>query len=311
MPVLLISTPLHPAPPHPGLQYRQDTDATGHYVVLSLRRCSTPPLFSVSLPPLMLYTLFFLLVFAARVRGVPMEYTGALTQEEVTPYSHVLPSQSPPPAVLPQGVPFDSLIEASVSKSCILSQGVVMDASVSDAQTANGNYISNTSDNTEIADFKLPAITTHGRDSGVSTSTESLGREGESLANTLIQLLRRAATAAQVVVCPYPYTQVIHECFYMHKKKLTWPQARRVCQGMSGELAEPRHIYALQTHMADVYERHVLRVEPPAPPRLPALCPAIPYLAPRSPCRLAPPPNVPSRPLCPAMPHSSTFLCHT
>ncbi|XP_045131309.1 CD209 antigen-like isoform X2 [Portunus trituberculatus] len=184
MPVLLISTPLHPAPPHPGLQYRQDTDATGHYVVLSLRRCSTPPLFSVSLPPLMLYTLFFLLVFAARVRGVPMEYTGALTQEEVTPYSHVLPSQSPPPAVLPQ---------------------------------------------------------------------ESLGREGESLANTLIQLLRRAATAAQVVVCPYPYTQVIHECFYMHKKKLTWPQARRVCQGMSGELAEPRHIYALQTHMADVY----------------------------------------------------------
>ncbi|KAK8407488.1 hypothetical protein O3P69_002203 [Scylla paramamosain] len=178
MPVLLISTPPHPALPHPGLQQHQDTDARAS------RRCSTPTLLSVSPLPLMPYTLLLLLVVSVWVRGVPMEHTAALKQEQVTPLPHVLPSPPPSLAVLPQ---------------------------------------------------------------------ESLEREGETLATTLIQLLRRAATAARVVACPYPYTQVIHECFYMHKKKLTWPQARRVCQGMSGDLAEPLQIYALQTHLADVY----------------------------------------------------------
>ncbi|KAG0717960.1 Macrophage mannose receptor 1 [Chionoecetes opilio] len=70
------------------------------------------------------------------------------------------------------------------------------------------------------------------------------GRQGEALAAALIQLLQKAATAP---ACPHPYTQVVHECFYHHMKKLTWLQGRRVCQGMGGDLAEPRHIYALQT----------------------------------------------------------------
>ncbi|KAG7160569.1 C-type lectin-like 26 [Homarus americanus] len=50
--------------------------------------------------------------------------------------------------------------------------------------------------------------------------------------NTLTSLLNKNATTNTVAPCPYPFTQVIYECFYAHQKKLTWPQARRVCQGM-------------------------------------------------------------------------------
>ncbi|ROT68072.1 C-type lectin 4 [Penaeus vannamei] len=53
--------------------------------------------------------------------------------------------------------------------------------------------------------------------------------------------------------CPYPYTQVVDECFHAHSKKLTWSQARHVCQGMGGDLAEPKHLYALQTYLAQTY----------------------------------------------------------
>ncbi|KAK8749736.1 hypothetical protein OTU49_015510 [Cherax quadricarinatus] len=55
------------------------------------------------------------------------------------------------------------------------------------------------------------------------------------------------------VACPYPYTQVVNECFYAHQKKLTWAQARRVCQGMGGHLTEPHHSYALQAYLSETY----------------------------------------------------------
>ncbi|XP_042237020.1 perlucin-like [Homarus americanus] len=62
--------------------------------------------------------------------------------------------------------------------------------------------------------------------------------------NTLTSLLNKNATTNTVAPCPYPFTQVIYECFYAHQKKLTWPQARRVCQGMGGDLANPEHPFA-------------------------------------------------------------------
>ncbi|KAK8748924.1 hypothetical protein OTU49_015593 [Cherax quadricarinatus] len=47
--------------------------------------------------------------------------------------------------------------------------------------------------------------------------------------------------------CPHPYTQVLDECFYLSTHKLTWEKARQHCQGMLGDLASPKHPYALKS----------------------------------------------------------------
>ncbi|XP_042879263.1 perlucin-like [Penaeus japonicus] len=69
----------------------------------------------------------------------------------------------------------------------------------------------------------------------------------------LKDVLTLLAKKSEGTRCPYPYTQVVDECFHAHTKKLTWPQARHVCQGMGGDLAEPKHLYALQTYLAQTY----------------------------------------------------------
>ncbi|KAK8748923.1 hypothetical protein OTU49_015593 [Cherax quadricarinatus] len=47
--------------------------------------------------------------------------------------------------------------------------------------------------------------------------------------------------------CPYPYTQVLDECFYLSTHKLTMEKGRQHCQGMMGDLATPKHPYALKS----------------------------------------------------------------
>ncbi|XP_069950885.1 hepatic lectin-like [Cherax quadricarinatus] len=64
------------------------------------------------------------------------------------------------------------------------------------------------------------------------------------------ELLKEMVNAAQRkegASCPHPYTQVLDECFYLSTHKLTWEQARQHCQGMNGDLASPKHLYALKS----------------------------------------------------------------
>ncbi|XP_027220609.2 perlucin [Penaeus vannamei] len=52
-------------------------------------------------------------------------------------------------------------------------------------------------------------------------------------------------------LCPYPYQQVLDECFYVSKVSLNWNQARQYCQGMQGDLATPRNVYALKSYVIE------------------------------------------------------------
>ncbi|XP_063590398.1 perlucin-like [Penaeus indicus] len=52
-------------------------------------------------------------------------------------------------------------------------------------------------------------------------------------------------------LCPYPYKQVLDECFFLSKVSLNWNQARQYCQGMQGDLATPRNVYALKSFIID------------------------------------------------------------
>ncbi|XP_045610256.1 C-type lectin lectoxin-Phi1 isoform X2 [Procambarus clarkii] len=47
--------------------------------------------------------------------------------------------------------------------------------------------------------------------------------------------------------CPFPFTQVLDSCYYLSEVSLTWKDARRYCQGMDGDLATPKHLYALKS----------------------------------------------------------------
>ncbi|XP_027217530.1 collectin-11 isoform X2 [Penaeus vannamei] len=57
------------------------------------------------------------------------------------------------------------------------------------------------------------------------------------------------------VECPPPYFRVMSECFYVHTNHhLSWTQARTFCQGMAGDLAQPRHLNALLAVVAEKYK---------------------------------------------------------
>ncbi|XP_069935605.1 C-type lectin-like [Cherax quadricarinatus] len=97
-----------------------------------------------------------------------------------------------------------------------------------------------------------------------------LGVNPEELHSTLIanqlllsqqtELLKEMVNAAQRnkgncpegASCPHPYTQVLDECFYLSPHKLTWEKARQHCQGMMGDLASPKHPYALKSFILNL-----------------------------------------------------------
>ncbi|KAK3873937.1 hypothetical protein Pcinc_021094 [Petrolisthes cinctipes] len=51
--------------------------------------------------------------------------------------------------------------------------------------------------------------------------------------------------------CPYPYSRVVNECYYLSQQALPWHSARHSCRGMSGDLATPSHLYALKAFLND------------------------------------------------------------
>ncbi|XP_069184309.1 C-type lectin lectoxin-Phi1-like [Procambarus clarkii] len=52
--------------------------------------------------------------------------------------------------------------------------------------------------------------------------------------------------------CPYPYMQVLDECFYVSNKTLSWTEARQYCLRMQGDLATPKHVYALVSFINNI-----------------------------------------------------------
>ncbi|XP_068200535.1 perlucin-like protein [Palaemon carinicauda] len=59
------------------------------------------------------------------------------------------------------------------------------------------------------------------------------------------------AGAPSNMECPYPFTKVVDECFYVSKAGLAWHPARHHCQGMGGDLAAPSNLYALKAHVLE------------------------------------------------------------
>ncbi|KAG7175180.1 C-type lectin-like 28 [Homarus americanus] len=52
-------------------------------------------------------------------------------------------------------------------------------------------------------------------------------------------------------VCPDPYSTVVGECFYLSPNQLSWHSSRHFCRGMGGDLATPRHLYALKAFITE------------------------------------------------------------
>ncbi|KAK8744663.1 hypothetical protein OTU49_000554, partial [Cherax quadricarinatus] len=51
--------------------------------------------------------------------------------------------------------------------------------------------------------------------------------------------------------CPEPFTAVVGECFYLSPNTLSWHSARHTCRGMGGDLATPKHLYALKAFLTN------------------------------------------------------------
>ncbi|XP_071551799.1 perlucin-like protein [Panulirus ornatus] len=67
-------------------------------------------------------------------------------------------------------------------------------------------------------------------------------------------------TSSVECVCPPPYARVMDQCYYANKfHELQWEEAHRFCQGMGGELAQPRHVNALLVFLLETYGKNVSR----------------------------------------------------
>lgn len=60
--------------------------------------------------------------------------------------------------------------------------------------------------------------------------------------------------------CPFPYTTVLDECLYASKLELKWNDARKYCQRMSGDLASPSYMTAVQAYLRDIKCEYIVRV---------------------------------------------------
>ncbi|XP_069165463.1 C-type lectin lectoxin-Enh4-like [Procambarus clarkii] len=70
-----------------------------------------------------------------------------------------------------------------------------------------------------------------------------------SVLTELLTATRERNFCPQGPTCPYPYTLVLDECFYLSPHLVTWEAARRHCQGMMGDLATPKYLYAIKSFL--------------------------------------------------------------
>nr|WNH24665.1 lectin 4 [Procambarus clarkii] len=86
--------------------------------------------------------------------------------------------------------------------------------------------------------------------SAVIVSQLTLSQQTEVL-KELLTASRQRDSCPQGPTCPYPYTLVLDKCFYFSPHTATWEAARRHCQGMMGDLATPKHLYAIRSFLLD------------------------------------------------------------
>nr|XP_053648745.1 uncharacterized protein LOC128699922 [Cherax quadricarinatus] len=78
---------------------------------------------------------------------------------------------------------------------------------------------------------------------------ESILNNNSDITKQLATVVIHQFNCSEQNCCPYPYTRVLDECFYLSLHSLHWYEAREHCQGMSGDLASPKHIDALKTYI--------------------------------------------------------------
>ncbi|KAG7177365.1 C-type lectin lectoxin-Phi1-like [Homarus americanus] len=88
-------------------------------------------------------------------------------------------------------------------------------------------------------------------ESADSIPTAMTGSLVAALTNAINKYLEVTKAVDHVTHCPYPYSIVLDECFYIGRQKMSWIDARTHCQGMKGDLASPNNIYALKAFLID------------------------------------------------------------
>ncbi|KAK8742523.1 hypothetical protein OTU49_001935 [Cherax quadricarinatus] len=54
--------------------------------------------------------------------------------------------------------------------------------------------------------------------------------------------------------CPRPFSRVGSQCFYVNKyRRVTWSEARKFCQGLTADLAQPSDVNTLRAMLLDKY----------------------------------------------------------
>nr|XP_053648761.1 uncharacterized protein LOC128699942 [Cherax quadricarinatus] len=112
-----------------------------------------------------------------------------------------------------------------------------------------------------ITDVKPPAENI----TGALNELKGILTRMESILTNTSENTRRLATAVlhnfnctEKICCPYPYSRVVDECFYVSSISLNWPDARQYCQGMTGDLASPRNLYGLKSFIISTAGLYVL-----------------------------------------------------
>lgn len=104
---------------------------------------------------------------------------------------------------------------------------------------------------TAVAKPTLKTSTQQELESAVILSQLALSHQAEVFVELLNATQHHLSSFYQGGYCPYPYTKVLDECFYLSAYELNWSEARLTCQGMTGDLATPRHLYALKAFIIE------------------------------------------------------------
>ncbi|XP_069182345.1 C-type lectin lectoxin-Phi1 [Procambarus clarkii] len=83
---------------------------------------------------------------------------------------------------------------------------------------------------------------------GTNTSDDANETTGDEATIVLKEVLKflTKQTCQGSVCCPFPYHNVLDECFYLSTQETKWWSAREHCLDIKGDLAKPKHQYALK-----------------------------------------------------------------